>query len=169
MRQYVILISLLLSMILISCSSSKGLSKEDKAAKETALKEAIEKREFHIDVDRMNPMSGKTQHLTSSYSLDIDGDKVKSYLPFFGKAYSIPYGGGKGLIFESAITDYESSYDSKGKAIINFKTKTDEDTYNFRVEIFPNGSTSINVFSVNRQAISFSGTASERKSSQEMS
>ncbi len=165
MRYYVLMTGFILSIFLMGCSSSKGLTKEEKAVKETALRKAVENREFVVDVERMLPMSGRSRALTSSYSLQIDGDRVKSYLPYVGRAYSVPYGGGDGLNFESTITDYKSSFDNKGKAVIEFQAKTPEDRYSFRLEIFPNGSASVNVTSVNRQGISFQGTASEKKSS----
>jgi hypothetical protein len=149
---------------MFGCSSSKSLTKEEKTAKEAVLRKAVENREFVVDVDRMLPMSGRSQTLTSPYSLEINGDQVKSYLPYFGRAYSVPYGGGDGLNFESPVTDYKSSFDSKGKATIEFQTKTKEDQYSFRLEIFSNGSASINVTSVNRQGVSFQGTASDKKS-----
>ncbi len=164
MRYYVLMTGFILSIFLMGCSSSKGLTKEEKAVKETALRKAVENREFVVDVERMLPMSGRSRALTSSYSLQIDGDRVKSYLPYVGRAYSVPYGGGDGLNFESTITDYKSSFDNKGKAVIEFQAKTPEDRYSFRLEIFPNGSASVNVTSVNRQGISFQGTASGKKS-----
>jgi hypothetical protein len=149
---------------MIGCSSTKGLTKEEKAAKEAALRKAIENREFVVDVDRMLPMSGRSQTLTSPYSLEIKGDRVKSYLPYYGRAYSVPYGGGDGLNFEAEITGYKSSSGAKGQSIVEFEAKTNEGLHGFRLEIYPNGSTSINVTSVNRQAISFHGTATDKKS-----
>ncbi|MDR2917353.1 MAG: DUF4251 domain-containing protein [Tannerella sp.] len=120
-KYYFALIGLFLSVIISGCSSSKALTTEG-AAQEAELRKAIENHEFVIDVDRMLPMSGPSRTLTSSYSLEINGDKVKSYLPYFGRAYSVPYGGGEGLVFDSTITDYQSSFDNKGKATIEFKT-----------------------------------------------
>jgi hypothetical protein len=163
MKIYAILTGIFLSIIMTGCSSTKSLTKEEKAARQAALHEAIENREFTVDVDRMLPMSGRSQALTSSYSLEIKGDRVRSYLPYYGRAYSIPYGGGDGLNFESEITGYQSSFDAKGQAVVEFETKTKEDLYRFRLEIFPGGQTSIHVTSVNRQAISFRGTAAGKK------
>ena len=80
-KQLLLLTGLFL-LIISGCSSSRGLMKDEKAAKEVALHEAIEKREFRIDVNRMNPMGGGSRTLTSSYSLEIKGDEVKSHLPF---------------------------------------------------------------------------------------
>ena len=159
MKQIFIVTSILLSILLSGCSSMKTMTAEDRNVKETALKEAIEKREFIIDVDRMMPTGGRSRVLTSSYSLEINGEDVKSHLPFEGRAYSIPYGGGEGLIFNSKISEYVSSVDAKGRAVIEFRTKTKEDQYVYRIEIYPNGSASIHVRSNNRQAISFSGKA----------
>ena len=164
MKSYVFMTGFILSIFMMGCSASKGLTKEEKAVKETVLRKAIENREFMVDVERMLPMSGRSRALTSSYSLEIDGDRVKSHLPYVGRAYSVPYGGGDGLNFESTVTDYKSSFDDKGKAVIEFQAKTPEDRYSFRLEIFPNGSASVNVTSVNRQGISFQGTASDKKS-----
>lgn len=154
---------LLLSVILSGCSTSKGLTKEEKAAEEAALRTAIENRTFVVDVDRALPMNGRSRTLTSSYSLEINGDKVKSYLPYFGRAYSVPYGGGEGLIFEAPITDYQSVFDNKGRMTIAFKTQSKEDRLEYRIQIFANGSASIDVTSVNRQNISYSGKATPSK------
>ena len=154
---------LLLSLIITGCSTSKGLTKEEKIAIETALREAIENRTFVVEVNQALPMGGNMRILTSPYSLTVNGDEVKSHLPFFGRAYNAPYGGGEGLIFESTITDYQLSFDKKGKALIEFKTKSKEDQLAYRVNIFTNGSASIDVTSVNRQSISFAGKASPPK------
>jgi len=160
MKQIFIVTSLLLSILLSGCSSMKGLNAEDKNVKEVALREAIEKREFIIDVDHMMPTGGRSRALTSSYSLEISGEDVKSHLPYAGRAYSIPYGGGEGLIFNSKITEYVSSVKAKGKTVIEFRTRTKEDQFVYRIEIYPNGSATVHVRPNNRQAISFSGKAS---------
>ena len=70
------LTGLFLTIIFTGCSSSKSLTKEDKVSKEIALKEAIENREYHVNVDRIIPLSGRTRTLTSSYSLDVIKDNV---------------------------------------------------------------------------------------------
>ena len=53
----------------------------------------IENGRFTIEVDRALPMGGRTVHLTTPYSLEMRGDSAISYLPYFGRAYSLPYGG----------------------------------------------------------------------------
>jgi len=98
---------------------------ERKEQKEKVVREIVDSGCIKIDVDRAVPMAGRSVNLTSPYSLEIHGDSILSYLPYFGRAYSAPYGGGEGLMF--------------------------------RVEVYPNGSVTINVTPVNKQAITFYG------------
>ena len=146
-----------MAVVLSGCSTSKGLQKEDVGVKEATLREAIENRAFIIEVDRVFPMGGNARMLTSIYSLEVRGDSVKSYLPYFGRAYSVPYGGGDGLVFNAVIADYQSKIDKKGKVEITFKTKSKEDQLTYRITISSSGSSSIQVTSTNRQPISYSG------------
>lgn len=136
---------------------------EKKAQTERAVKEAIVAKQYKISVNYMQPMRGGSRALTSDYSLEVRNDSVFSYLPYFGVGYSIPYGGGKGLIFKAPISEYETEYLKKGKAGISFKTANEEDKYEYRLTIYPNGSTSIHVQPTNRQAISFSGDMNIKK------
>lgn len=140
-----------------------GDKEQAKEKKSDYIKSMINNKCYTIDVNRMIPMSGPTKALSSSYSLAIKGDSVISYLPYMGEAYSIPYGGGKGLNFEAPITDYSLKFDKKGTAKIKFKARTSEDNFSFYVQIFNNGSTSINITPQNRQSISFYGEMEEEK------
>lgn len=130
---------------------------EKKEQTEHAVRKAIDSNHYKINADRMLPMRGNSKTLTSNYSVEIRNDSVFSYLPYFGVAYSIPYGGGKGLIFNAPLSEYNVEYHKKGKVKVNFKVRNDEDSYTYNMTIYPNGSTSIQVQSVNRQPISFQG------------
>ena len=77
----------------------------------------------------MLPMKGRSRSLTSNYSVEVRNDSVFSYLPYFGEAYNIPYGGGKGLIFNAPISQYQTKHLKKGKVQINFKVNNEEDKY----------------------------------------
>lgn len=138
-------------------------NKEKKVQKELQVQKMIDKGHFKIDVNRSIPMSGRSVDLTSSYSLEVKGDSVISYLPYFGQAYSVPYGGGNGLRFEKPLSEYKVTYKKKGDAQIKFKVRTDEDNYTFNVQIYPNGSSTINVVPVNKQSITFYGEVASMK------
>ena len=143
-----------LSLFSLSAQTTK---QEEKKAKEKAVKEQVESGQYKIGVTTAYPQRGRSVMLTSSYSLEIRNDSVFSWLPFYGRAYSIPYGGGDGLTFSAPITKYEIAHKKKGKMQVKVETKNAEDTYLFNIDIFPNGSSSINVSMRNREPISFSG------------
>ncbi len=102
-------------------------------------------------------MGGRTVNLTSPYGVELKGDSIYSHLPYYGRAYSIPYGGGDGLIFQEPVSNYTVKYDEKNKATITFTARSDEDRYDFRIEIFSNGSASLFVQPGNRQSINYQG------------
>lgn len=158
-------LSLVLMMGIALCVGGQSLfaavsykkEKKEKKEQQQLVKDILFSGNFTIDVDRAIPMSGRSVNLTSPYSLELRNDSAFSHLPYFGRAYSVPYGGGEGMIFDEAITDYSISYNKKGTADIQFKARTDEDNYTFHVQVFSNGSASIRVTPVNRQSISYQG------------
>lgn len=137
--------------------------KEKKAEKEQAVRENIESKNYSIDVDIALPHRGTSIHLTSSYSLEVKNDSVSSWLPYYGRAYSIPYGGGDGLTFKAPIENYKLTYNKKGTAKIEFTARTKEDLYEFNISIFTSGSSSISVNMHNRDSIDFSGELNMKK------
>ena len=140
-----------------------GQSLYAQSKKEKREQKANDVKRFTIDVNRAIPMGGRSLNLTSPYSLEMRGDSVISYLPYFGRAYSAPYGGGDGLRFEESITDYQCSFNKKGTAQIQFRTRSDDDTFAFSVQVFSNGSATINVTPVNKQNITFYGELAPKK------
>lgn len=156
---------LILSVILlvngycINCSAqNKKMAKTEKYNKQAEqVKDSINNRHFTINVNMAFPQSQRAINLTSLYSLRISGDSIISYLPYYGRAYNVPYGGGKALNFTGKAYNYTTVRAKKNMTRVIFNVKTDEDTYKYSLEIFDNGSTSIDVSSNQRQYISFSG------------
>ena len=150
---FMLLLALLVGIPTLSAQSKK----EKKEQKKEAVKKLIGSENYKIDVNTAMPMRGRSIPLTSSYSLEIRNDSVISYLPYYGRAYSIPYGGGDGLNFKAVLKEYSMEMDKKGNAVIKFIARNPEDRYEYRVKVFPNGSVSIDVNMQNRQSISFQG------------
>ena len=148
-----LLASLLLSgsMIPITAQNKK------KQQREQAVREAVDAKAYKINVDRVMPMKGGSKHLTSDYSLEIRNDSVYSYLPYFGVAYNVPYGGGKGLNFSAPLSEYTSTYSKKGNAKITLEVRNEEDNYLYNI------TSNIQVTPTNRQSISFSGEMDLKK------
>ncbi|MDR2120285.1 MAG: DUF4251 domain-containing protein [Tannerella sp.] len=141
----------------MSCSSRVAARTEQAET----IRQQIESRHYTIDVDRMLPMQGASKHLTTNYSLMIKGDTVISYLPYFGRAYSVPYGGGKGLNFKACLSDYSLTFDVKGVARISFRTRSEDDVYLYDTEVYNNGAATIRITPGNRQGITFYGRLKE--------
>lgn len=149
---------LLVGIVLLAGGQSLfSRNKSGQEEKEKQIKELIDSKRYKIDVNRALPMRGQSISLSSAYSLELRGDSAVSYLPYYGVAYSAPYGGGDGLRFEESITDYSFSYNKKGTAQIKFVARTADDVYKFYTQIFPNGTATIQVTPVNKQGITFYG------------
>lgn len=148
---------LLLVAVIGAPALSAQTKKEKKEMKQKAVKELVLSEKYKIDVDRAIPARGRSVSLTSPYSIEIRNDSVISHLPYYGRAYSIPYGGGEGLNFKAPISDYKIEWDKKGTAKVRFIAQSTEDRFSFNIDIFSNGSSSIFVNMQNRQSISFQG------------
>lgn len=143
-----------LTTVMVGCAASR---KPSDPIVLQQVRHSIDSRNFTIVVNQMIPMTGQPQQLTSLYSLRVNNDSVFSWLPYFGRAYSVPYGGGQGLIFDGIITNYQIETNKKGTSRISFSSKTSEDTYVFNLEVQANGGAHVRVNSNHRQGISFYG------------
>ena len=105
----------------------------------------------------MYPMKGGAKSVSPDYSVEVRNDSLFSYLPYIGRAYQIPYGGGKGLIFSEPIGSYQESQKKNGLRHIEISVKNDEDTYLYTIDVFDNGSSQIDIQARQRERISYSG------------
>ncbi len=131
--------------------------KERKEAERVKVERMLADTVYIVDVTTAVPMGWKNIHLSADYRLSVNGNRVVSYLPYFGRAYSLPYGGGEGLTFEGETADYRMVQGKRGMKDIGFTVRTREDSFEFHIDISPDGDVSMTVLSNNRQPISFSG------------
>ena len=151
------ILTLFLALVMFgSCASSEERAAQ-KAEFARKVKAALDQRAFKISVNRMIPMSGGSRSVSYGYSVEVKNDSLFSNLPYFGKAYQVPYGGGKGLTFDAPNSHYQESQKKNGARQIDIEVKNDEDTYNYQMTVYDNGSSSINVQGRQREGISYSG------------
>lgn len=131
--------------------------KERKEIERAKVEKMLADTVYVVDVTTALPMGWKSISLSARYSVKIEKDKVVSYLPYYGRAYSLPYGGGDGLSFEGKSEDYTMEPEKKGVRKVGFSVQTREDRFDFHLDISLDGSAFITVLSNNRQPISFSG------------
>lgn len=146
------------AIILVACATTdRQQNDRKKQEKAEMISRAVCNRDFKISVRTAYPKRGRSVPLTTDFELRVKGDSVMSYLPYFGRAYNIPYGGGKGLNFNDVMNDFKITQPKRDKKHIEFNVKNDEDTYKFYIDVFDNGNASINVIPQQRESISFNG------------
>lgn len=148
----------LMVLLLAGCGTGNGLTKAEREALVTRqVQEGLDTRHYTIAVDWMKPLGGMPRHVSSNYELTVNGDEVDSYLPYVGEAYRLPYGGGKGLNFKGKIDNYTITYPTSNRSHIEFTVTNEEDSYLFRIDVFSNGKSIIDIIARDKDAISFDG------------
>ncbi len=154
MKTQLIYSTFVLLFFMTACSSIK-------TATETIgeITRKVESKDFTISVHYANPLRMRQVLLTSEYDLHVKNDSAFAYLPYFGVAYTAPYGGSEGGIrFAEPMTDYVISPNKKSNGWdIHFKIRTKEYAYEIFMNAFNNGRASFSITSQQRDMISFSG------------
>ena len=150
--------TMLALLLLVACGTGSRMTKAEREAAVTRqVQEGLDTRHYTIAVDWMKPLGGMPRHVSSNYELRVDGDEVDSYLPYVGEAYRVPYGGGKGLNFKGKIENYTITYPTSNRSHIEFMVNNGEDVYYFRIDVFNNGKSIIDIIAQDHDAISFDG------------
>ena len=129
---------------------------QEEARIEQLVAQRLGARKYRVNFNFMNPSRGGSRAIDPTYGITVNGTHLVSYLPYFGVAYDLPYGGGKGLNFESEIDEY-SVRERRDRQVIEFTTKNDEDIFLYHLEVFPNGRADLRVRSRNREQIDYQG------------
>jgi hypothetical protein len=132
-----------------------------------AVKNMIESKSFVFKAEYVSPVGGRVRALTSEYDVSVKNDKVVTYLPYFGRAYTAPVNPTDGGIkFTSTNFDYTTNL-KKNKWEVRIKPKDVSDVQDMYLTVFENGKATLRVNNTNRQNISFDGyiieAASEKK------
>jgi hypothetical protein len=143
-------------VVLSGCATSEERAAQ-KAEHARKVQAALNQKDFKISVDRMYPMRGSSKNVSYGYLVGVRNDSLFSHLPYFGRAFSVPYGGGKGLNFEERIGSYKEYQKKNGKRYIEIEVKNEEDSYLYTIEVFDDGKSSVDVQARQRERISYSG------------
>lgn len=153
------LITMAVLLLAAGCGISRQTPEEKKAEEQRttkAVQQKLETRSFQIDIDYMIPMRGRSRAV-SSYSISVDGNNINSYLPYYGVARSVPYGGGNGLNFKAEMDEYTEKPTKDGGREIVIKVTTEEDSFTYHIIIYTNGRADVHVQCRNREDISYRG------------
>ena len=139
----------------VKSRKDRRAERQDKRMEE--VKTMILDKSFVFIPSHAMPLGGGSIQLSHTFEAEIKGDSVFSYLPFFGVAYHVEYGGRNSAFdFSLPLENYEMEEDENGYHInLEVKNKIDYITYSFHISEL--GYSTLNVTSTNRQAISFYG------------
>jgi hypothetical protein len=152
MKRNIILIASA-AILFVSCASPQKL-----AEKRMEVAEAVASRRVHINITSMNASRYGGRPVSPDFFLELRGDTLNSYLPYFGQAYRAPMGSPSvGLNFEAPMLTYKESRLKKNLTRIETKVRTQEDEYRYMIDVYDTGEAYIRVTSQYRDPISFEG------------
>ncbi|GAA6530319.1 MAG: DUF4251 domain-containing protein [Prevotella sp.] len=147
--------------LLAACSASHLASKEKLETSETVARRVenqVDSLDFDAEVTYMYPTRTPGKALDYGWNVRVKGDSIYSYLPYFGRAYQLPYGGGKGLNFSCPIQSSQIQRNKKkGKIRVILSVRNEEDQYRYTFDIYKNGNFDLNIRSNERDQIDFTG------------
>ena len=149
-----ILLSLVLSVTFIQCSSTKSTSGLEKGM----VDEMINHHSFIFVAERMNPLRGRSRALTSSYDVRVTNDSLVSFLPYFGRAYSAPIDPTNvSTQFTSTNFTYQIKSEKNNQSSVTLIPKDAPGIQEYSFTIFDNGRASLSVSSTSKDQISYDG------------
>jgi len=154
-KLFLFMTAVAVAMVTVSACGA-AMTTADRAALEQTVQENLANKDYTVLIQLMIPSMGPTRAV-SNYSIKVSGDTLVSYLPFIGRAYNLPYGGGKGLDFTAKISEYHDIANAGGGHDIVINVANDEDVFIYTLNISASGSAFLSVASRNRERISYTG------------
>ena len=154
-------LSLLLLIALCSLNvnaqqTAKQVKQQEKA---TRITTKINDHKYTFVAEYVQPLGGVEHYLTTEYDLRVTKDSVIAYLPYFGRVYmDVPYNStDDGIKFTSTKFDYKTDLKKKGGWTITINLNDVRRTSKLYLEVFQNGSATLQAISNSRDAITFLG------------
>ena len=145
------------TLVLMSCATQQERAERREIMKK-AVVESLAKRQMHIDIISMNTMRYGTRTVASDFFLELHGDSLRSYLPYLGQAHQAPMlSPAQGLNFDERIQNIKESHSKAGLSRLEIGVRTQEDRYQYTIELHESGKAYIHVQSQHRDPISFDG------------
>ncbi|MBL7968291.1 MAG: DUF4251 domain-containing protein [Prolixibacteraceae bacterium] len=141
--------------------------KEKKAKQQLEMAQLIESGRFRFVARSANSELGYFNQLTSNYDVVFDSLHVKAFLPYFGRAYSVPYGGSGGVKFDLRAEKIERNWNAKKKLYtIMTEVSDSEDSYSLMLTTGLSGYADLKINFRNRRWISYNGVIEKIESSE---
>jgi hypothetical protein len=149
----------LITLLLGLTGFSKVDKKEIKARQRLEMAQLIQSGHFRFVARSAHSNLGNFDNLSSNYDMTFDSLKVKAYLPYYGRAYSAPYGGSGGVKFDLTAKKIKNVYNERKKMfLISTALKDNDESYEIFLNAGLDGYADLKINFQNRQWISYNGT-----------
>jgi hypothetical protein len=151
----------LISFLLLITASTVSIQAQEKDP--AVLQQMIDSMNFVFTARTVFPQIGSSRMLTTDeYDLRFSGDKVVSFLPYFGRVYSYSPGEDGGIKFTSTDFNYTVKKTKHGRRV-TISPKDVRDISQMVLDISDNGYATLQVTSNYRQSISYYGIVEKAK------
>lgn len=149
------LLALAAALTLTACSPAGAGQASGSASEITSL---LQSRRFVFVPQTVNPTGGRTRQLNGEFSLYVSPDTVRSYLPYFGRAFTAPITQGKSAM-DFTTTNFSLTVQPgrKNRQTVTITPTQGTDVRELVLEVLPNGNASLLALSNNRQQINYYG------------
>jgi len=153
-------LGLFVIVVVFSLSGFQPVDKKTrKAIEQLEMSQLIELGRYRFIARSANSDLGSFNNLSSSYDLVIDSLHVKAFLPYYGRAYSVPYGGTGGVKFDLIAKQIKTSWNERRKLYtITTELIDNQDSYSIQLTTGLDGYADLKIDFRNRKWISYHGT-----------
>ena len=139
--------------------------KEKKAKQQLEMAKLIDSGKFRFVARSANSEIGYFNPLTSNYDLVFDSLQIRAFLPYYGRAYHVPYGGNGGVKFDLHAEKINKEWNDRKKLFhIDTQLADSQDSYTIYLTAGLNGFADLKINFRNRSWISYNGTIEKLES-----
>ena len=165
-----LLATIMILVFAITCVMAQQTRKEKRAKRRAQkieeIKQLIDSEQFVFEAHHAIPQSGQQINLTSMYDVEFRNDSAFAYLPFFGIAYYADMDHEGGIKFKQPMKEKEWKNQGEKGYSLKFEITDTKDTYQFYLDISPEGYAILKVSPGRKSSISFSGIIEEKENDQ---
>lgn len=156
MKRFSILV--LVSVFLVLSAFQRD-NKKEKARKQLEMVQLIQNGRFRFVARSAHSELGSFNNLSASYDLVFDSLQLKAFLPYYGRAYSVPYGGSGGVKFNLKADSISMNWNERKKLFfISTELVDSQDSYSIFLTAGSGGYADLKINFRNRRWISYYGT-----------
>ncbi len=158
--QLIVFLLIGLTPAMAQSTDRKTAKEQKKIEREKEIAVLVDSKKFEFRARRALPTGFKQMDLTTNPNFILfSPDSIVSEMPFFGRAYSVPYGGDGGLKFDGKPEVYTIEKDKKFY-MVDAKVKSKGDYFTINLSISFDGDATMSISSNSRSPISYYGEIS---------